>query len=103
MAYVSEDFTVTCGSHPVQIEGRLTDGRWFYFRARGDAVQLGASDVGPDEAVAASIEVGRFWPEQAPGQFVRQYGSDAGLLTVPQAHRLLMKMAAELPDREATV
>jgi hypothetical protein len=41
---------VTCGAVPVQIEGRLTDGRFFYFRARGRGVTLGFGDS-PDDAV----------------------------------------------------
>lgn len=42
---------VTCGAVPVQIEGRLTDGRYFYFRARGRGVRLGFGDS-PDDAVS---------------------------------------------------
>lgn len=41
---------VTCGAVPVQIEGRLTDGRYFYFRARHRSVTLGFGDS-PDDAV----------------------------------------------------
>ena len=41
---------VTCSAVPVQIEGRLTDGRYFYFRARGRGASLGFGDS-PDDAV----------------------------------------------------
>ena len=41
---------VTCGAVPVQIEGRLTDGRYFYFRARGSGARLGFGDS-PGNAV----------------------------------------------------
>ena len=35
----------TCSSNPEQYEGRLTDGRWFYFRYRFGRADLG---FGPD-------------------------------------------------------
>lgn len=44
---------VTCGAVPVQIEGRLTDGRYFYFRARGRGVSLSFGDSA-DAAVGGS-------------------------------------------------
>lgn len=37
---------LTCEACPVQIEGRLTDGRWFYFRYRYGVARLGiAADL----------------------------------------------------------
>lgn len=43
---------LTCAGCPTQIEGRLTDGRWFYFRYRYGTARLGLSVslTGPPEA-----------------------------------------------------
>lgn len=46
-----KDATVTCSGAPVQIEGTLSDGRCFYFRARHRSITLGVGDT-PDAAVA---------------------------------------------------
>lgn len=35
---------LTCPSVPVQIQGHLTDGQWFYFRYRSGVVNLGFGD-----------------------------------------------------------
>ena len=35
---------LTCGGAPLQFEGRLDDGRWFYFRSRGEGCWLGVGD-----------------------------------------------------------
>lgn len=40
----------TCAGAPVQLEGRLIDGRWLYFRARGEEVYLGLSATSLDDA-----------------------------------------------------
>ena len=42
---------VTCEVAPVQIEGTLTDGRYFYFRARHRSISLGVGATA-EEAVA---------------------------------------------------
>lgn len=93
---MSEDFEVTCGSHPVQIEGRLTDGRWFYFRARGPYAQLGSSSIDASEAVAATIGDRAGGSVGIASADPRKYN----LITIPEAHRLLIALAAVLPDRE---
>lgn len=93
-----ESSEVTCGACPVQIEGRLRDGRFFYFRARHDAAQLGAHRDGPDAAVEASMRVGKYWPRKSSGQFVeRDHVEEAGFLSEAEARALLAGMLAELP------
>lgn len=49
-----ETFRITCEAAPLQIEGTLLNGWHFYYRARGNIVQLG---IGPDgdAAVVATL------------------------------------------------
>lgn len=91
---------LTTATMPVQIEGWLTDGRWFYFRARGEDAHLGASAQGPAAAVAASIPPGPHWATQTPGEFVRVKVPAAGFLTEAEAYDLLREMLAQLPAAE---
>lgn len=44
----------TCGACPVQYEGKLEDGKFFYFRARWDEWDFGVGDS-RDEAVTQSM------------------------------------------------
>lgn len=93
MATLSEDVEVTCGAAPVQIEGRLTDGRTFYFRSRHQHAKLGVG-ADQDEAVDATLEK----PE---GRYVERdlshlgpYG--ASCIGLDEAFHLLREMAGEL-------
>jgi hypothetical protein len=99
VADLSEDVHVTCGAFPVQIEGRLTDGRCFYFRSRHERAQLG---IGDDESSAVDATI-----DEPPGRYVErdlshlgQHG--AGDIAVTDAFALLREMVAELPggDRD---
>lgn len=53
---VVASYTMTCFACPTQYEGRLRDGRWFYFRLRHGAARLG---IGPDEGEAHEDSYGR--------------------------------------------
>lgn len=48
---------VTCEATPVQVEGRLRDGRAFYFRYRFGRAVLGVGDMIPD-AVEQAMTAG---------------------------------------------
>ena len=53
MATEIAEATVTCNWAPYQVEGKLADGRCFYFKARSTRILLGVGST-PAEAVAAS-------------------------------------------------
>lgn len=90
---------LTCRACPVQIEGHLDDGRWFYFRARDQAATLSASPVSfPDAVMAgwlrpprgcAGVAVRRELPEL--GEF------GAGMIGEDEAWAMLGEMLLELP------
>ncbi|GAB6902502.1 hypothetical protein [Kineosporia succinea] len=44
----------TCATAPVQIEGTLSNGQFFYFRARHTGISLGIGAT-PDEAVENTV------------------------------------------------
>lgn len=99
MAEISSDARVTCPAVPVQIEGHLTDGRWFYFNSRYDRALLGVGDT-LQAAVAATIDLppGRSaWVDMS---HLGRYG--AGSIGVDEAFDLLREMAADLPDPAAS-
>lgn len=48
----------TCAAAPVQIEGKLSDGRYFYFRSRHRSITLGLSYVSIHAAVDDPNTVG---------------------------------------------
>lgn len=82
---------VTCGAMPVQIEGCLTDGRHFYFRARGRGASLGFGDS-PDDAVGGPGPVVSF---DGIGNYA------AGWMSVELAQALLgFLVAAALREEE---
>lgn len=94
---------MTCGAAPVQFEGRLTDGRWFYFRARGEHVALTASSVSVEDAVELQMDTRGFgsgvWID-AP-HTVHRDTTDQGRFSasgLPYPWRVLAEMAAELPE-----
>lgn len=85
----------TCCAAPVQIEGRLDDGRFFYFRSRHAATTLSLGAT-PDEAVAASVHA-------PPGRFARRTWPigegnrhPASFLEPHEAQQLLTDMLAEV-------
>ena len=47
-----KSYTVTCNACPHQAEGELSDGRWFYFRARHEYWELSIAGT-LDEAIGA--------------------------------------------------
>lgn len=47
-------YDVTCEGAPVQVQGSLTDGRRYYFRARHRAIELGVGATDED-AVGATV------------------------------------------------
>lgn len=95
MATLSEDVTVTCEAVPVQIEGRLRDGRWFYFRSRFDYAVLGVSDEGPEGAVEESI-CAEGWGVNVYRDLSHLGPFGAGCIGVDEAFEMLREMAAEL-------
>lgn len=40
-----KSYTVTCNACPHQAEGELSDGRWFYFRARNNVWTFSVGDT----------------------------------------------------------
>lgn len=48
------DFAITSSVAPVQVEGQLTDGRWFYLRHRHSLSQLGLGES-PEEALDSTL------------------------------------------------
>lgn len=76
----------TCSACPVQAEGRLSDGRWFYFRARHEAATLSAADTLDDAIEDPQTRVRiEGWPE---------YG--AGHIGIPEAAALADRMVGLL-------
>lgn len=51
------EYRTTCAAAPVQMEGTLSDGRFFYFRSRHRSITLGLGDS-PEAAVSDPNEVG---------------------------------------------
>lgn len=86
---------VTCPAVPVQIEGMLAGGRFYYFRSRYMSVQLGVGDT-PDEAVEATLNGG-------DGVFITVTNGDEdfqmGGISTLDACRLLMIMLRLYEDR----
>ena len=76
----------TCSACPVQAEGTLSDGRWFYFRARYEAATLSAAGT-LDDAIGNPQTRVRIegWP---------RYG--AGHIGIPEAARLADRMVGLL-------
>jgi hypothetical protein len=111
-ATLSEDVTVTCEAVPVQVQGRLRDGRYFYFRARGRRAQLGvAHDY--EHAVWMTVWHGAapfdcdgvyLWDAlHPPGYYVHRDLSHlgefgAGCIELSEAFALLREMARSVPD-----
>jgi hypothetical protein len=97
----------TCEACPVQIEGTLTDGRYFYFRSRHRQTTL---SLGPDPygAVEAGIEAEdgealtgrgfakRVWPvNEETGRHPASY------LEPDRALQLLDELLAQIEEQEA--
>jgi hypothetical protein len=101
MATLSEDVSVTCEAVPVQIEGRLSDGRWFYFRSRFDYAVLGASEEGPEGAVEESV-CAEGWGVNVYRDLSHLGEFGAGCIGIPEAFAMLREMAAELDGGEPT-
>lgn len=81
---------VTCDAAPVQIEGRLSDGREFYFRSRHRMVSLSIDD----ETIA--FEMRGFSSDAHPLSFIPE--ADArNLLTVMVNKFLYCERWASLP------
>lgn len=106
MATLSEDVTVTCRAAPVQIEGRLTDGRWFYFRSRHQRASLGAAPRPEDHPDGDAIDAGMGKDVPGGSRVVRDLShlgpSGASWLSLDDAFALLREMAAELPEPSTT-
>lgn len=93
---------MTCDTCPVQIEGRLDDGRWFYFHARYERAILSASPLSFDDAVAAGWAGAPEHVRSAEGASVRrdlpelgEFG--AGMIGEDEAWAMLEEMLTELP------
>jgi hypothetical protein len=97
------DWRVTCVAAPVQIEGALIDGRWFYFRARHDAATVGLSRHSPDEAVRQTLlpsyRVGGV-DSRADGRAyaMRRGVEGAGWLAPQEAHDMLGSLLTDIRD-----
>lgn len=86
-----QDSRVTCSAAPVQIEGTLTDGRRFYFRARFGRAQLG---IGPTvDAAVAAIFGGPGLCAERDLSHLGQYGASG--LDHAEAQMLLAEMIEE--------
>lgn len=94
MAEISSDARVTCPAMPVQIEGHLTDGRWFYFHSRYSRAILGVGDT-PQAAVDATIDLPEGRSVLIDLSHLGRYG--AGMIGVDEAFDLLRGMAADIP------
>lgn len=95
------------GVAPVQIEGRLADGRFFYFRSRGQEATFTASPVSSEHAVELLVSTSRFGKRDrtpADHTVVRDLSHlgefMAGGLDCDEALALAREMAAELPAVE---
>jgi hypothetical protein len=85
-----------CGGFcPVQIEGRLPDGRWFYFRSRGEQCSIGIwknpqwenysqCSLPDGKADFYKLNIFAVWP-------------DAGWIEAAQAESFLREFLAEMP------
>lgn len=51
------EYRVTCEGAPYQVEGRVSDGRYFYFRSRHRTIRLGLGET-PGLAANASFGAG---------------------------------------------
>lgn len=96
------------GAAPVQIEGRLDDGRFFYFRSRFEEASFTASPVSSEHAVellASTRTFGAVERTPADHTVVRDLSHlgefMAGALDTDEALTLARDMAAELPVAEA--
>ena len=81
--------TVAC---PVQIEGQLADGRWFYFRARYSHAGVG---IGADlQRAAVDYDAHGFHQRRVTSEeYAERF--DAGMLSRAQAVELLGELLAE--------
>lgn len=80
---------LTCPSVPVQIQGELTDGRWFYFRCRFGVAELG---FGHDLESAVMDTFGR--------KGIQVGGPWHGWLTVAQINDLFARLYADSTAKE---
>ena len=54
-----KSYTVTCSACPHQAEGELSDGRWFYFRARHECWELSIANTLDDAIGDDPVAEGR--------------------------------------------
>lgn len=62
---IVESATMTCSACPTQYEGKLKDGRFFYFRYRFGCAQFGVDGASIDAAVEAAFGGRTGWSASA--------------------------------------
>jgi len=105
MATVSEDFHVYRHPDLVKIVGRLKDRRWFIFLAGPETVVFCTSRFDLTTAVGVAMSAytglaGRLKRRLILGDDLRlEPLSNPGMLSTPEAHKVLIRMAHDVPVR----